>query len=625
MLTRHILPNLRTRLVAVIFLALLPAFVLVVTIAAFERSRAEESARLESLALAQLLRSQYQEIISNSQTSLEWLALSPEIGGADVAACRARLKQFYNASGQFLGLSVVAPDGATNCIAAQQPFSGTLNSSGQLFFQRAMATKAFAVGDVQTGRVSQQLSLTLGLPLLDESGNVRAVIGAGLSVASLGQRIVSNPFYQYVSLVLIDRNGTVVLRQPDPDRYVGQSVRESELFRIATQQHEGWVQTPGLDGQERLFGFTPVGAGAEPDLFAFAGLSTDYIYAGVNRMMRLSLAGLAVIGLAALASAWISAEFMIVRRTQRVVDAALRMRAGDFSARVGLVGDNSEMGQLAQTFDSMAATLQERDEENARLISQMQQLNAELESRVIKRTEQLQISNTKLLETQADLRRLSEELMRNTEQERTRISREIHDQLGQLMTAIKMELRTIERLTGRDPTKVSERLKETYELVDETIRTIRRISTDLRPGILDDFGLLAAVEWQVQQFRDRTGIEIDLESDVEETLISKDMSTAAFRVLQEALTNVARHAEASRVRIAMRTTEADLLLTVEDNGKGMNGDPARRSLGLVGMRERARQLGGSVNVGNLPTEGVRVELRVPLRHYDVQPRPTPSA
>ena len=103
---------------------------------------------------------------------------------------------------------------------------------------------------------------------------------------------------------------------------------------------------------------------------------------------------------------------MIVRRTERVVDAAIRMRAGDFSARVGLLGDSSEMGQLAQTFDSMAAALQERDEENERLISQMQQLNAELESRVMKRTEQLQISNTRLLETQSDLRRLSEDLMR---------------------------------------------------------------------------------------------------------------------------------------------------------------------------------------------------------------------
>ena len=101
-----------------------------------------------------------------------------------------------------------------------------------------------------------------------------------------------------------------------------------------------------------------------------------------------------------------------------------------------------------------------------------------------------------------------------------------------------MELRTVERLAGREPEKASERLAETFELVDETIRSIRRIASDLRPGILDDFGLEAAVEWQLQQFRERTGVAVDLETDLAEERLSKDLSTAAFRVLQESLTNV---------------------------------------------------------------------------------------
>jgi signal transduction histidine kinase len=398
-------------------------------------------------------------------------------------------------------------------------------------------------------------------------------------------------------------------------------VLQSDLFRTASARTEGWVETTGLAGTERLFAFTPIGDRHNPDLYAVAGLSIEYVYAGVERMLRLSLAGLAVIGMAALASAWVSAEIMIVRRTQRVVDAALRMRAGDFSARVGLLGDNSEMGQLAQTFDSMAAALEERDVENARLIAQMQQLNAELESRVIKRTEQLQISNSKLLETQADLRRLSEELMRSIEQERTRISREIHDQLGQLLTAIKMELRTIDRERGRDPARVSERLAETFGLIDETIKTVRRIAADLRPGILDDFGLEAAVEWQVQQFRDRTGIVTDLDTAIDEASLTKDMSTAAFRVLQEALTNIARHAEATHVEVRLEMTDLELRLIVEDNGKGLPASSTPRSLGLVGMRERARQLGGSVSVMNRDPQGVKVEMRLPLQQYAVEPPP----
>ncbi len=143
----------------------------------------------------------------------------------------------------------------------------------------------------------------------------------------------------------------------------------------------------------------------------------------------------------------------------------------------------------------------------------------------------------------------------------------------------------------------------------------------MRPGILDDFGLEAAVEWQLQQFRERTGLAVTLETEVVEERLSKDMSTAAFRVLQEALTNIARHAEATEVRVDMVTTDSDLVLKVLDNGKGLQVDPGRRSLGLVGMRERARQLGGSVTVLNGPDQGVLVEMRLPLRQYSIESPP----
>lgn len=625
MLTRHILPNLRTRLVAVIFLALLPAFVLVITIAAFERSRAKEGAELESMALAQLLRTQYAELVSNAESSLAWLAQLPDISDPDLTACASTLQTFYRSSGQFLRLRISQPDGALRC-AIPEPLTSTVTTNpDRLLLQKAVATKAFVVGDVQSGQWFAEPGLMLAFPVLDTNSNVTSVIEASLDIQTSAQRIANNQFYQYASLLLIDRNGMVVLRHPDSEQFVGRSVAGSQVFEAARSGGEGWIEAPGLTGNRRLFAFTSFGPSDNPDLFVFAGLTTDHIYAGVDHMMRLSLLSLAVVGLAALASAWFSAEVMIVRRTERVVDAALRMQAGDFSARVGLLDDSSEMGQLARTFDSMASTLQERDEENAQLIRQMQQLNAELESRVIKRTEQLQISNTKLLETQADLRRLSEELMRNTEQERARISREIHDQLGQLLTAIKMELRAIERGAAQDPAKINERLSETFQLVDETIKTIRRIASDLRPGILDDFGLEAAVEWQLQQFHDRTGVTVDLETDVAEDRLSRDMSTAAFRVLQEALTNIARHAEATHVQVSVRTTQDDLLLAVLDNGKGLQADGNRQSLGLVGMRERARQLGGSVSIANGPEQGVRVEMRVPLRQYNVEGPPEPGA
>lgn len=620
-MSRLFLPNLRARLVAVILLALLPAFVLLISISALERDRAEESARLESMALAQLLKTQYEGTISNMHQSLQWLSDYPELTGGDRAACDARLQRFQSVTDDLLTLSVFDARGAVLCDTSDRPAADWRTVTDQLFFRRALETGTFAVGDLQVDAVSGRRYLTVGYPILDESGEVQAVIGAGLDAVRLGQRLTNTQFYQHAALLLIDRAGAVILRYPDPERFVGQDATDLELFRQVQATGEGWAEAPGLTGARRIFGFTPIGPAHAPDLYALAGLSEEYVYAGARRMLRLSLTGLTVIGLVALLAAWLSAELMIVRRTKRVVHAAERMAAGDLSARAGLQGDFSEVGQLAQAFDTMAASLQERDTENARLIAEMQQLNAGLEARVVKRTEQLLVSNTRLVASQSELRRLSEELMRITEQERTRISREIHDQLGQLLTAVKMELRAIDRALARDPQVASEHIRETSGLVDETIRTVRRISADLRPGILDDFGLAAAIEWQTEQFKKRTGMELALEAEIVEESLSKDMATAAFRILQEALTNVARHSEATSVNVAVRTTDAELLLTIGDNGKGLHPDPNHRSFGVVGMRERARQFGGSVTISDNPGGGALVHLRMPLHQYDVTPPP----
>ncbi len=621
MLSRLFLPNLRSRLVAVVFLALMPAFVLLIALSALERDRAEESARLESMALAQLLKTQYEGIITDTHQSLRWLSDYPELTGGDRAACNARLQRFQEVTNDLLVLSVSDPSGAVFCDSSDRAAPGGRTVADQLFFRRAAETRAFSIGNLQIDEASGRHHLTVGYPILDQAGDVQAVIGAGLDVAQLGLRLTNTQFYQYASLLLIDRTGDVILRYPDPERFIGQNVADRELFKQVQARREGWTKAPGLTAVRRIFGFTAIGPADAPDLYALAGLSEEYVFSGAQRMLRLSLTGLAVIGLVALIAAWVSAELMIVRRTQRVVDAARRMAAGDLSTRAGLPGDASEVGQLAQAFDSMAGTLQERDAENARLIAQMQQLNAGLEARIVKRTEQLVVSNTRLVTSQAELRRLSEELMRITELERTRISREIHDQLGQLLTAIKMELRAIERALGRDPRRAGEHITETVGLVDETIKTVRRIAADLRPGILDDFGLAAAIEWQIQQFRARTGVEAELDAELDEESLSKEMATAAFRILQETLTNVIRHAEATRVQVVVRTTDADLILTVRDNGKGLHPDPSHKSFGVVGMKERARQFGGSVTISDNPGGGAVVQLRMPLHLYDVAPAP----
>jgi signal transduction histidine kinase len=210
------------------------------------------------------------------------------------------------------------------------------------------------------------------------------------------------------------------------------------------------------------------------------------------------------------------------------------------------------------------------------------------------------------------LRNLAARLLSVREEERTRISREVHDELGQALTAVKLDLAWLAARLPQADNQMLERIGSTLQLADNTIRAVRRISTELRPGILD-LGLAAAVEWQVEEFQARTGIKCKVRLLANE-LVAPDASTTLFRILQETLTNIARHARATRVEVVKEKQRDRLILRIRDNGHGF--DPASpslfKSLGLLGMRERAATLGGGVKISSAPGKGTTVTAWVPL-------------
>jgi PAS domain S-box-containing protein len=216
------------------------------------------------------------------------------------------------------------------------------------------------------------------------------------------------------------------------------------------------------------------------------------------------------------------------------------------------------------------------------------------------------------IQLEDQLRELSAHVESVREDERTGIAREIHDVLGQALTALKMDLAWLaRRTTGQEP--LLEKVHAMSEATDEIIQQVRRISTELRPGVLDDLGLLAAIEWQAQEFEGRTETLCTVESNVGDAKLPRDVSTAIFRIFQEALTNVARHAEARHVGVHLDLADDVLDLEVRDDGKGIThaqaGNP--RSLGLLGIRERARRLGGRATVAAGTQGGTVVSVRVP--------------
>ena len=220
-----------------------------------------------------------------------------------------------------------------------------------------------------------------------------------------------------------------------------------------------------------------------------------------------------------------------------------------------------------------------------------------------------------LRQSREQLRQLSASLQAVREEEKTRISRELHDELGQALTGLKMDLaQLVSQLKPEQETAIGQ-AGAMKKLIENTVASVRRIATELRPLMLDDLGLLATIEWLVNDFATRSGIAVDLALPEEEFEFDPELSTALFRVLQESLTNVARHAGADRVRIMLSGTERDVRLTVDDNGKGietsLEGTP--KTFGLLGMRERASMLGGELTVRSNPGAGTSIVMIVPRR------------
>jgi PAS domain S-box-containing protein len=252
----------------------------------------------------------------------------------------------------------------------------------------------------------------------------------------------------------------------------------------------------------------------------------------------------------------------------------------------------------------------------------------DLEERVEERTAELLAAN-KLMKKMVDegkraeerirksrerLRNLSGHLQTVLEEERTRISREIHDELGQALTALKLDLTSMRRslvfagLADRAAT-----VREFERNVSRIVRTVQRISTELRPGILDDLGVANAIEWLAKDFQKRTGIACEVKVPATEKIYGTIHATAVFRIAQEALTNVMRHAAASRVDVTLETKDDVLILEVRDNGIGIMEERIfdSRSLGLIGIRERALLLGGEAAISGKPGEGTLVQVTIP--------------
>jgi signal transduction histidine kinase len=383
-------------------------------------------------------------------------------------------------------------------------------------------------------------------------------------------------------ITLLDRDGVIVARSNQPEEWEGRRVRETALADVALNENEGRAEALGLDSVERQYGFTFV-----PELgwHVYAGIPTGAV---MQPLRRLIVRG--VLGGAAIVAIVILAALLLARRIQKPIDALARAAgsiAGGTYGTVTVEGPR-EIAFLAETFNSMVTSHA--------------------------------VSEARLRESERNLHALSERILAVQEEERTRIAREIHDELGQSLSALKMDV--IGLLDASDAgggpasrgasAAVRARIVDT---LDTTVTAVQRIAAELRPTILADLGLAAAVEAEARLFEERTGIECALSIPPDdETALELSAATALYRIIQESLTNVLRHSDATRVELHIRREGNELRLEVRDDGRGMTAAEIEdsASLGLIGIRERAARLGGSAEFGGTPGAGSVVTVCFPV-------------
>ncbi len=361
-MTRFPFTSLRARSLLLVLIAVLPALGLMLYAGLEQRRLALTDAQSTALQLVRTAATDQARWVAGTRHLLVVLAQLPQVRGADSAACNALLADLLRQSQGYTGFSVATPNGDVFCSAPAltQPVS----YADRAWFQRAVQTRDFAIGDYLIGRITGKAAVILAYPVLADSGQIQAIIAAGLDLTWLNQLITAAPLPPGSSLTVIDRNGAILARQPEPETWVGKSLPDAPVVAaILGKREEGVAESTGLDGAPRLYAFTPLGVGPEAGAYVAIGIPISVAYAEADRMLARNLSLLGLVAVLALNAAWFGSHLFIFRRVQTLLHATRRLAAGDLAARTGLPYGVGELSQLAHAFDQMAAALQQAHEE----------------------------------------------------------------------------------------------------------------------------------------------------------------------------------------------------------------------------------------------------------------------
>lgn len=350
--------TLRARLLLLVLLAVVPALALSLYSFAEQRRQAAAEAYADALQLVRQASFDQDQLILNARQLLVAMAQHPAVRNHDASTCSTLASSLVGPV--FINVGAATPDGNIFCSAL--PLTDRVNIADRAYFQRATSQRDFAIGEYQIGRITGKPSINAGYPVIDARGRIHAVVFVAMDLSWLNQIAAAAKLPAGSTLTVLDTNGTVLARHPDPDYWVGRLVPEAPLLKaIAASTGEGVAQVPGLDGAIRLYGFATLPSSVNPGKVHVAvGIPTQSAFAAADREFAQDLTGLGLVIAMVLVVGLVGSNLLVLQPVNAVVAAARRLSAGDLTARTRLRGGPRELNQLGRAFDEMAQALEER-------------------------------------------------------------------------------------------------------------------------------------------------------------------------------------------------------------------------------------------------------------------------
>jgi signal transduction histidine kinase len=560
------LRTLRLHLPLLALAATLPTFLLVLLLASRERSGALRHAETEARLVAGIATREHAHQVLGAQRLLL------QLGRGEVHEdIRPLLPGLLKANPALANLGLLDAEG--RLVYSVVPPEGRVDMKDEPAFQGARAQPGVAVGRYRIGEIVHRPILILATSL---AGKPSEVLYAALDLAWLENLGPQAQLPTGTALFIADRAGGVLARGGEAAGGPAVGQRLPAWERMAGRW-QGMTEAVMPDGRKRLF--VAASLPEVPDLFVAVGLPEAAVLREANLAFQRTLVVLALLLLLTVLGSLVAADISVLRDLRLLAGATRRFGAGDLQARAPQPTTRGEIQDLAAAFNAMAETLAHKHDEAQ--------------------------------EAQAQLRALSRRLQAAREEEGARISRELHDQLGQDLTALKLAVGAL-RLKAQAPEAgpqardLSRWCDEAGAQIDAAIDSVRRIAGELRPSVLDRLGLLPALEWLAGEFQRRSGVACRVRAEGLEGALSPEQATAFFRITQEALTNVARHAGAEAVEITLTVDEAQAELCIRDDGRGFGEAGPGGHLGILGMEERIGLLGGRLQLGRAPQGGAEL-------------------